>query len=155
MNVEEVMTKPVVTIQAQDTLQIAAQKMWDNDCGALPVVGGDGRLIGMLTDRDICMAAWSQGRLLGTIRVDEVMAKQVFAIKPEQEIGVAAKLMEEKQVRRIPVVDASEKPIGLVSMNDLAREAVRPGSRFTDGISRAIRTLAAICVPRKRVQKAA
>ena len=47
----------------------------DNDCGALPVVGGDGRVVGMLTDRDICMAAWSQGRLLGMIRVEDVMAK--------------------------------------------------------------------------------
>ena len=155
MNVEELMTKPVVTIQAQETLQNAAQKMWDNDCGALPVVGGDGRLVGMLTDRDICMAAWSQGRLLGTIRVEEVMAKQVVAVKPDQEVGATANLMADKQVRRIPVIDASEKPIGLVSMNDLAREAVRPSTRFIDGISRAMRTLAAICQPRKRVQKAA
>jgi CBS domain-containing protein len=155
MNVEELMTKPAVTIQAQDNLDIAAKKMWDNDCGVLPVVGGDGRLIGVLTDRDICMSAWSRGRLLANIRADEAMSKQVFSLKPDQEIGLAEVLMTENQVRRIPIVDANEKPVGVLSMNDLAREATKPGTKFKDGISRAVHTLAAICRPRKSAKKAA
>jgi CBS domain-containing protein len=154
MNVEELMTKPVVTIKAHEHLSVAAQKMWDTDCGVLPVVRDDGRLVGILTDRDICMSAWSQGRVLETIRADEAMSKQVFAVKPDQEIGVAERLMAEHRIRRLPVVDANEKPVGIVSMNDLAREVTRAGGRIKNGVARAIDTLAAICQPRKRAKAA-
>jgi len=153
MNVEELMTKPVVTIKALEPLNIAAQKMWDTDCGVLPVVG-DGRLVGILTDRDICMSAWSKGRLLETIRADEAMSKQVFSVKADQEVGFAELLMAEHQIRRLPVVDASAKPVGIISTNDFAREATRSGSRFKDGIARAMNTLAEICQPRKRAKAA-
>ncbi len=154
MNVEELMTKPVVTIRAEEPLNVAAQKMWDNDCGVLPVVGGDGKLVGVLTDRDICMSAWSRGQPLGNIRTGDAMSKQVYSVKADQEIGLAELLMAEHQIRRLPVVDANDKPIGLVSMNDFAREAARPGSRIKDGIARALNTLAAICQPRKRAKAA-
>lgn len=154
MNVEELMTKPAVTIQAQETLNAAAQKMWDYDCGVLPVVGDDGRLVGILTDRDICIAAWSKGRLLEAIRAEEAMSKQVFSIRSDQEIGLAELLMAEHQIRRLPVVNADDKPIGMVSMNDFAREAVRAGSRIKDGVARAMNTLASICQPRKRAKAA-
>lgn len=83
------------------------------------------------------------------------MSKQVFSVKPDQEVELAEQLMADKQVRRIPVVDAEDKPIGILSMNDVAREATRTGSKLKDGISRALQTIAAICQPRKRAQKAA
>lgn len=155
MKVEELMTKAPTTISNYETLDIAAKKLWDSDCGVLPVVGGDGRLVGILTDRDICMSAWSRGQLLATIHTDEAMSKQVFSVKPDQEIEFAEQLMADKQVRRIPVVDAEDKPIGILSMNDVAREAARTGSKLKDGITRAVQTIAAICQPRKRAQKAA
>ncbi|HUJ57328.1 MAG TPA: CBS domain-containing protein [Kofleriaceae bacterium] len=154
MNVEELMTKPVVTIREEEPLNVAAQKMWDNDCGVLPVVGSDGKLVGVLTDRDICMSAWSRGQLLGSIRTGDAMSKQVYSVKADQEVGLAELLMAEHQIRRLPVVDANDKPIGLVSMNDFAREAARPGSRIKDGVARALNTLAAICKPRKRAKAA-
>lgn len=155
MKVEELMSKPALTCEAHETLDVAAQKMWDHDCGVLPVVASDGRLAGVITDRDICMSAWSQGRPLGAIHVDEAMSKQVFSVKPDQDVAHADKLMADKQVRGIPVVDTEDKPIGIVSVNDLAREAARSGSRITDGVARAVQTLAAICQPRKRAHKAA
>jgi CBS domain-containing protein len=155
MKVEELMTKSPTTVSNDDTLDVAAQKLWDRDCGVLPVVAGDGRLIGILTDRDICMSAWSKGHLLSAIHVEEAMAKQVFTAKPDQDVDTAEKLMAEKQVRRLPVVDANDKPIGVLSMNDIAREAARTGSKLKEGITRAIQTLAAICQPRKREQRAA
>ncbi|HUJ58633.1 MAG TPA: CBS domain-containing protein [Kofleriaceae bacterium] len=150
MDVADVMTKPIVTCHPQDSLDLAAHRMWDADCGALPVTDADGALIGILTDRDICMSAWSRGRPLADIRVEDAMARQVYTVKPDQEIGVAELLMAEHQIRRVPVVDASHRPIGLVSMNDLAREAARPGSKLKDGVTRALHTLAAICTPRRR-----
>jgi CBS domain-containing protein len=154
MNVEELMSRPVTIVLAQDTLNIAAQKMWDRDCGVVPVVGGDGRLVGIITDRDICMAAWSKGQLLSTIPVEDAMSKQVFSVRPDQDVDLAERLMAEKQVRRVPVVDANDKPIGILSMNDVAREAARAGGRLKEGIGRALQTLAAICQSRKG-QKAA
>jgi CBS domain-containing protein len=155
MKIEELMTKTPTTILGQDTLDIAAKKLWDSDCGVLPVVGGDGRLVGIITDRDICMSAWTKGQLLTAIHVDEAMSKQVFSVKPDQDIDAAELLMAEKQVRRLPVVDADGKPVGILSMNDVAREAARTGGRLKEGIARAIQTIAAICQPRKRAQKAA
>lgn len=154
MNVEELMTKPAVTIRSHEPLSVAAQKMWDHDCGALPVVGDDGRLVGILTDRDVCMSAWSKGQTLDSIRAEDAMAKQVFAVKPDQDVSRAERMMAEHQIRRVPVVDAGEKPVGIISMNDLAREAARAGSRIRDGIARVANTLAAICQPRKRARAA-
>jgi CBS domain-containing protein len=155
MNVEELMTKNVVTCQPSDSLAVAAQRMWDGDCGSLPIVDGDGKLVGIVTDRDICMSGWTRGQLLTNIPVEKAMSKEVFSVKPDQEIGLAEVLMTEKQVRRIPVVDAGNKPVGILSMNDLAREAARPSSKLKDGISRVVRSLAAVCQPRKRTQRAA
>lgn len=155
MNVEELMSKPAMTCRLDETLDTAAKKMWDVDCGVLPIVDGDGRLVGILTDRDICMSAWSRGRLLNAIRIEEAMSKQVFSVTPDQEVSVAELLMAENRIRRIPVIDKNGKPVGVVSMNDLAREAVRSKSRLKDGIVQAIHTLAAICQPRKREPKAA
>jgi CBS domain-containing protein len=154
MNVEELMSKPVTTVVAQDMLNIAAQRMWDRDCGVVPVVGGDGRLVGIITDRDICMAAWSKGQPLSAIHVEDAMSRHVFSVKPDQDIDLAERLMAEKQVRRVPVVDANDEPIGILSMNDVAREAARGGSKLKEGIGRVIQTLAAICQSRKG-QKAA
>jgi CBS domain-containing protein len=137
----------VVTCRAQETLSAAAQKMWGHDCGVLPIVGDDGRLVGIITDRDICMAAWSKNRPLHAIRIEEAMTKQVFSATPAQDIDTAEHLMVEKQVRRIPIVDASNKPIGMLSMNDIARE-MAPPLGCGDGMSCALRTFAAICQPR-------
>jgi predicted transcriptional regulator len=101
------------------------------------------------------MSAWTRGGPLDAIRIEDAMAKQVFSVKPDQDVGTAETLMAQKQVRRLPVVDANDKPIGILSMNDLAREAAKHGSKLRDGLSRAIRTFASICQPRKREQKAA
>lgn len=154
MKIEEIMTRSVATCRMQETLSTAAQKMWDRDCGVLPIVGDDGRLVGIITDRDICMAAWSKGRLLDAIRIEEAMSKQVFAATPDQDLDAAETLMAEKQVRRIPIVDADNKPIGILSMNDVSRE-VKPPKGIGDGMARAMRTLAAICQPRRRGQQSA
>jgi CBS domain-containing protein len=71
------MNKPAVSCRPSDTLSVAAQAMWDHDCGAIPVANDDGRLVGIITDRDICMATYTKGRAPQTISVKEVMAKDV------------------------------------------------------------------------------
>jgi CBS-domain-containing membrane protein len=125
MKVEQLMTRNVQTCRAEDRLDQAAQIMWEHDCGVVPVVGGDGaaRVVGMLTDRDICMAAYTQGRSLGDIPVGSAMSRQVCSLRPSDAIGVALKVMETNQVRRVPVVDQEDQVVGLLSIADLGREA--------------------------------
>jgi CBS domain-containing protein len=152
MKVENLMTKSVRTCRPDESLNDAARIMWECDCGAVPVVSSDGagRLVGVITDRDIGMAAYTQGRTLREIPVREVMARELQCCRPSDTVAEAEQVMRRAQVRRLPVVDDSGHVIGLLSLADLAREAVRerrakrPAVRET-GVAE---TLAAICEPR-------
>lgn len=146
--IKELMTVPVETIMAHETLDIAANKLWSADCGALPVVDRDGVVVGIITDRDICMSAWMRRRMLTKIRVDEAMSKHVFALRPEQDVVYAAQMMAAKQIYRIPVVDADDRLVGIISMSDLARDAARTYNTLGARSEQVVRTLAAICEPR-------
>ena len=155
MNARDLMTSPAITCHVNDPLSVAAQKMWDGDVGALPVVNDDGKLTGMITDRDICMAAYTQGRALGELLVNSAMAKHVVCATPETTIGELELMMAKRQVRRIPIVDAGGQTIGIVSMNDLAIESVQPDTAMKQGPAKVAHTLAAICQHRGKSQKAA
>ena len=145
MRVEQLMNQPAVICHAGDTLHTAARLMWDNDCGVLPVVGDDARVIGVVTDRDACMAAYTQGLPLQAIPVVGAMSRQVFSCRPDQALEDAEKLMAEKQVRRLPVLDGDGRAIGVLSLNDVAREAAsRPGNGLAAEVAK---TLGAIGQP--------
>lgn len=146
MHVKEIMTHPVITCSVDSSLSFVARLMWDHDCGAIPVVDREGRLAGIVTDRDICMAAYTQGGALASIPVTTAMAKQVLASHLDDSVETAEELMAEGQVRRVPVIDNDGRPVGIVAMNDLARLA---GRTRKGGVDReVVQTLAAICVPR-------
>lgn len=149
MRIQELMTHPVFTCHTGDTLAEAARLMWEHDCGVVPVVDADGALAGIITDRDICMAAYTQGRTLAEMHVGDVMAKRVLSVDPDTTIAEAEKVMADGQVHRVPVVDAARRPIGMLSLNDLAREITRPGSRLRDGLPRFAQTVAAVARPRE------
>src|SRR5215470_2569301 len=104
MEVEDLMTSPVYRCSPRDSLHAAAQIMWDADCGCVVVVD-DERLVGMITDRDICMAAHFTGAPLDSTTVDEVMSRTIYACKPNDTITTASQLMREAQLRRLPVAD--------------------------------------------------
>lgn len=127
MKIEQLMTRFPKTCGAQLSLGEAARLMLENSCGCLPVIAqdGSGRLVGMITDRDICMAAESQGKALQKILVEDAMEPVVWACNPEDSIDEAEEIMREVGVRRLPVVDGSERLLGVLSLTDLAREAVR------------------------------
>jgi CBS domain-containing protein len=148
MNVEELMTQPVSQCQGSDTLSDAARLMWERDCGVIAVVDGSGRLTGMVTDRDVCMAAYTTGRPLSALRVSDAMSKQVHACKVGDSLQSVEHLMTEHRVRRIPVVGPDGRPAGMISLNDLARSsaAARP---LRSGSRDLVHTLAAICEPRR------
>ena len=145
MKIRDLMTKQVATVRATDSTAVAARLMWDCDCGAVPVLDGDGRAIAMITDRDICMAAYTQGRPIDQILVNAVMATHVVSARPEQALGDVEHLMAEHQVRRVPVVDGDDRPLGVLSLNDLAIESVEPDTRMVHGFSRVTHALAAVC----------
>ena len=150
MRISELMSKPVITCPSSGTLDHAARLMWEFDCGIVPVVGDDGRLVGVVTDRDICVAAYTQGRALREIPVTVAMATRVVAIHAEDVVETAELLMHDNQLRRVPVIDNDGRPIGIVSMNDLARLAARSERSGVD--RELVRTLAAICQPRRHPQ---
>jgi CBS domain-containing protein len=117
------MTCDVCTIHFSDSIENAARAMVRRDCGALPVVNDNGRLIGMITDRDIVTRIVACGLDPRRARVDECMSDRVFACYEEDLIESCLWLMSRHQVRRIPVVDERDRVIGIVSQADLARHA--------------------------------
>jgi CBS domain-containing protein len=121
MKVVELMVREVTACSPDDALNRAAQIMWENDCGCVPVVDRAARLVAMLTDRDICMAAYTSGRTLKDIRVSAAMSSELFACRPDDELLVAQKIMRERQVRRIPVSDEMGRLVGILSIADIAR----------------------------------
>jgi CBS domain-containing protein len=148
MHVRDIMNHPVITCPSESNLNLVAQLMWEHDCGTIPVVDQEGRLAGIVTDRDICMAAYTQGALLESIPVTTAMAKHVLACHLDDSIETAEELMREGQIRRVPVIDNDARPVGIVAMNDLARLAARAKK---SGVDREIvQTLAAVCAPRLR-----
>lgn len=149
MNVSDLMTQGVQSCGIDDTLARAAQIMWERDCGCVPVVDGNQRVVGVLTDRDICMAGYTQGKSYAEIPVTTAMAQHVFAVGPSDAIEAAERLMRDKQIRRLPVVDGTGKLRGILSLNDIALHAHRRRGLRSNGLSTdsVAQTLAAICEP--------
>jgi len=153
MHVKELMTHPVVTCQIGDHLDVPARLMWEYDCGIIPVVGDEGRLEGVITDRDITMAALTKGLRLDQLPVASAMARHLLVIHPDESVETAERLMRDGQVRRLPVVDNGGRPVGLVSLNDLARLTARARKSAVD--HELVETLAAVCQPRTAARAAA
>lgn len=121
MRVSEVMTRGVECIGPDATLQEAAAKMKSLDVGPLPVCDND-RLVGMITDRDITVRATAEGGAPGDIRVRDVMTPEVFYCFEDASAEEAARMMEEKQVRRLVVLNRDKRMVGIVSLGDLVVE---------------------------------
>jgi len=125
MKVEQIMNRNVKACRLQDSLNKAAQIMWEEPCGAVPVVDEQSRPVGFLTDRDICMAAYTQGKPLEALRVEMAMSRKVVLCRAEDDLGSAAQLMRQNRTRRLPVINPDGTLVGLLSLDDLACEAAR------------------------------
>lgn len=149
MKIEEIMTAPVLTCRRDDNLGTAARIMWENDCGAVPVIDDEGHVVGVVTDRDVCMATYTQGRGPQDIPVARAMARIVFSCHPRDSLETAERVMSDRQIRRIPIVDDENHAVGMLSLNDLARYVA--SARKKNGLKREVtETLAAISQPRPR-----
>lgn len=159
MKVADIMTKDVQSCRANDTLQHAAQLMWDYDCGCLPVCApADGTecLVGVITDRDICMRGMFSGMPLQSLQVEQAMGRQILTCTPNDTLEHAEKVMRGGRVRRLPVVGEDGGLVGLISLADLAREAVRESAHSPRNLTEAEvgDTLAVICTRPVRAQPA-
>jgi CBS-domain-containing membrane protein len=152
MNIVEIMNPKVEVCHVDDSLETAAARMWSRDVGCLPVLDSEDRVIAMVTDRDICMAACTQGKVLADIPVSSAMSRELYFCTEESSVVEVEAIMRLCQIHRLPVVDSNRKVIGIVSLNDLAREAERETAfDFHDiSIQGVIHTLAAVNDPRTR-----
>jgi CBS domain-containing protein len=146
MNVEELMTREVRTCAPTDSMNDAARIMWEHDCGCVPIVASDGTVVGIITDRDICMAAYTQGRRLMYMNVESAASKNVVTVGQDESIRRAAQLMRDAKVHRLPVVDTVGRLVGLISLSDLARHVPDWGDRVGEPL---LGALAAICQRRQ------
>jgi len=126
MLVQQIMTHNVEVITPGDTLEHAARKMEELNIGPLPVCEGN-RVVGVLTDRDITVRATAAGCDPKTTLVGDAMSQDVISCFDDQDVREAARLMEERQVRRLLVLNRSNDLVGIVSLGDLATEAPASG----------------------------
>ena len=119
MKLREIMTNPVIRIQPEESVAVAARTLSHYNIGILPVCGSDGRLCGLVTDRDLVTRCIAAGKAPGNTTVREVMTTQVISVRPDMESSAAAGLMGREQIRRLPVVE-NGKLCGMISLGDLA-----------------------------------
>ena len=157
MRVGDVMSRPVAFCHPQTNLAEAAAMMWDHNCGALPVVSGGGKLTGIVTDRDICIALGTRNQRACEVTVGDVSSSQARSCGLDDDIPAALRIMSEARVRRLPVVDSAGILQGIFSLNDLVlwaqhlNGANRPGVSYEDIVN----TLVAICRRRRARSRAA
>lgn len=146
MIVAELMTENPASVELRKPLSEAARIMWECDCGALPVLDDEQRVRGMITDRDVCMASWLQHRAPQDLAVAGAMSERLYYCLPTDTLITAEGLMRNKQVRRLPVLSADGRLLGILSLADIVRAtgfASDMGLLATDVAA----TLAEICRP--------
>jgi len=131
-------------------------QMWNGDFGSLPVLDRDRQVIGMITDRDICMAAATRHEDITNINVGDVTTGQVQSCAAEMSIQDALKIFEQARVHRLPVVDKDQKLQGILSITDIVRHTVDAQDRRSSGVPHpeVVNTLKAICTPHARASAA-
>lgn len=123
MTVRDLANFDVKACSPDTDLASAAKIMWDGDCGVVPVVNEERSVVGMVTDRDICIAAATRAARPSDIQVRDVMSQDVASCGAGDDVHAALKTMKERRVRRLPVVDAEGRLAGIISMNDLVMRA--------------------------------
>ena len=151
MKVRDLMTTGVASVRSNEALSEAVRLMYDCDCGAIPVTeSGTGHVIGMITDRDICMATWNREQAPIALEISDAMSRELFFCSPDDNVADVEELMREKQIRRVPVLDEERKLVGILSIADMLTESQRGGTLAANGLGsgEVAATLANICQPR-------
>lgn len=147
MKIAELMTTDLKTCQQTDTLDVAVGLMKDFDLTAVPVTDPLGRLVGIVTDRDACVAAYTQRQPLHWLPCAVAMSQHVVTCRADDETAIATREMAKHKIRHIPVVDDAHKPIGMVALDDLALAMAAGRGLSATELAFA---LSAICEPGRR-----
>ena len=150
MKVQDIMTSDVQCCGPDTNLAAAAKMMWDNDCGALPVLNVQGQVMSMITDRDICMAAATKNKPVSDITVWETVSGKVFTCHLSDDVQTALDIMKRKKIRRLPVVDEDGVLQCIVAMNDfvLLADEAKGGKAPALSYEGVVRTMKAISAHR-------
>jgi CBS domain-containing protein len=141
MKVREVMTEPLLTCTPETSLAVAARMMGEANYGTLPVLDSHRRLVGIITDRDICLAVARTNRNALNVTVREVMTRNVFSARVDDDLQAALTTMKNACVRRLPVSDDSGRLKGMLSIEDLVMRGLDRGGIDTDEIVKALRAM--------------
>ncbi|HYB98780.1 MAG TPA: CBS domain-containing protein [Candidatus Limnocylindrales bacterium] len=125
MKVRDIMTTDVRACLPEEPLSAAVRIMWDCDCGIVPVVDRSGRVVGAITDRDICIACWSRDSKPSDLIISDTMTREVQCCGPDDTVSEAERAIRACQVRRLPVVDDNGHLQGIISLADITRAAER------------------------------
>jgi len=152
MKVKDVMTEAPYYCQPETNLGSATELMWNADCGFLPVRSVDGKVVGVVTDRDICVALGTRNRLPGDVTAGEVMSGRVYSCAPDDDIHTALQTMKEGKVRRLPVITKNGTLVGVVSTDDVLLRAESTGlgpqpELSSDEVVRALRRITQRQIP--------
>jgi CBS domain-containing protein len=156
MKVQEVMTSEVKSCRLETNLAEAATMMLDYDCGVLPVVNSENKVIGVITDRDVAIAVATKARLASEIPVSEVISKRVYFATLDEDVHAALKTMRHEKIRRLPIVNRDGMLQGILSLNDIVLRAEEEKGRrhpeltYEDAMS----TVKAVCEHRPTHQAA-
>ena len=123
MKLQDIMTRQVVKIHPEESVAVAARQLTHYNIGALPVCDRDGKLCGVVTDRDLVTRCLAANKTPEQVKVSDVMTGRVVTAGPDMDTGVAARLMGKQQIRRLPVCDSAGKLCGMISLGDLAQQA--------------------------------
>ncbi len=147
MRVKEIMTPNAKAIWLTESLADAAKLMWENDCGVLPIIKDGRKVIGMITDRDICMAMAIRDTNPSGVSVEEVMTGLVYSVNPEDDIAQALQAMQEHKIRRLPVVNLEGELEGILSLNDVLLNAKSADGPVSDSLNYVdvMQTYQAVC----------
>lgn len=142
MKVKDVMIRDVKFCHPDYNLAQIAEIMWNGNCGAVPVVDDRGKVTGMITDRDICIALGTRNAKAADLRVGDVASARYFACAAEDDLDSALRTMAAQEVRRLPVVDADGRLTGILSIDDVILRAGQGSGIDLDGV---LATLQAVC----------
>ncbi len=150
MKVQDIMTRDVQCCGPNTNLAEVAKMMWDSDCGVLPVLNVEGKVLGVITDRDICIATATRNKPAAEITVWETVSGKAHTCRPTDDVHTALDIMKREKVRRLPVVDEDGILQGMLSINDLVLNAEETKGKKAPELSYedVMRTLKAISAHR-------
>ncbi len=141
MRVSDVMTRTAACCEPTTDLGTAVEIIWNRNCGILPVIDAEQKVIGVVTDRDLCIALRTRNRLAGEITIGEVFLGRIVSCKADDDIQTALAAMAEAKVRRLPVVDREGKLEGVLSMDDIVLHAEKSSGLSPENVVSTLKKL--------------